>query len=233
MHDIQRTVRVSHVTTTPARPIRLAIVEDNPLFLDLIATSLQSVDGFDVVATAKSATEARSVLTGSDIDVAILDIDLPDGNGVGLGVWLSSSFPRPGILLLSATDMLELFLGLPEETRAGWSYLAKASTTDFEILTKTIQATARGRSIIDPALTERSRAIPGGRVSKLTKRQFEVLRALARGLNNQAIADEFGFSLKTVVAHLTAIYSTLDVPEGSNPRVHSVLEFLNQTERTS
>jgi DNA-binding NarL/FixJ family response regulator len=221
------------VNSADARPIRLAIVEDNPLFLDLVATSLVAVGGFDVVATAKSATEARAVLAGVDIDVAILDIDLPDGNGVGLGVWLSSSFPRPGILLLSATDMLELFLGLPEETRAGWSYLAKASTTDFDVLTKTIHATARGRSIIDPALSDRSRATPGGRVWKLTKRQFEVLRALARGLNNQAIADEFGFSLKTVVAHLTAIYSTLEIPEGSNPRVHSVLEFLQQTERAS
>lgn len=221
------------MNSTPVRPIRVAIVEDNPLFLDLVATSLESVGGFEIVSTAKSATEARSVLADAEIDVAVLDIDLPDGNGVGLGVWLSSKFPRPGILLLSATDMLELFLGLPEETRAGWSYLAKSSSTDFGVLTRTIAATARGRSIIDPSLVDRSRAMPGGRVSRLTKRQFEVLRAVARGLNNQAIADEFGFSLKTVVAHLTAIYATLQVPEGSNPRVHAVLEFLQETDRAS
>lgn len=221
------------MTDTATRPIRLAIVEDNPLFLDLVSSALDTVDGLEVVATAKTATEARAVLADADIDVAVLDIDLPDGNGVGLGVWLSSQFPRPGVLLLSATDMLELFLGLPEETRAGWSYLSKSSTTDFDVLIKTIQATARGRTIVDPSLIDRSRAKPGGRVARLTKRQFEVLRAVARGLSNQAIADEFQFSLKTVVAHLTAIYSALDIPEGSNPRVHAVLEFLKETERDS
>lgn len=221
------------MTLTSTRPIRLAIVEDNPLFLDLVSTALQTLDGFDVVATAKSATEARAALADADIDVAILDIDLPDGNGVGLGVWLSSQFPRPGVVLLSATDMLELFLGLPEETRAGWSYLAKSSSTDFDVLVKTIEATARGRSIVDPSLIDRSRATPGSRVARLTKRQFEVLRAVARGLSNQAIADEFKFSLKTVVAHLTAIYATLGIPEGSNPRVHAVLEFLQETERST
>ena len=221
------------MTETAARAIRLAIVEDNPLFLDLISTALDAIDGFAVVATAKTAAEARTVLAETDIDVAVLDIDLPDGNGVGLGVWLSSQFPRPGVLLLSATDMLELFMGLPEETRAGWSYLAKSSSTDLNVLTRTIHATARGRSVIDPALVDRSRPVAGGRVAKLTKRQFEVLRAVARGLNNQAIADEFEFSLKTVVAHLTAIYATLQVPEGSNPRVHSVLTFLQETERAS
>lgn len=221
------------MTPTAAQPIRLAIVEDNPLFLDLVSTALDAVDGFEVVATAATATEARAVLADADVDVAVLDIDLPDGNGVGLGVWLSGQFPRPGVVLLSATDMLELFLGLPEETRAGWSYLGKASSTDFDVLTKTIQATARGRSIVDPSLVDRSKPVPGSRVARLTKRQFEVLRAVARGLSNQAIADEFGFSLKTVVAHLTAIYAQLDVPEGSNPRVHSVLEFLQETERVS
>lgn len=220
------------MTTTQVRPIRIAIVEDNALFLDLLAASLDSVSGLEVVATSKTVAEARAELSDIDIDVAMLDIDLPDGNGVGLGVWLSSNFPRPGILLLSATDMLELFLGLPEETRAGWSYLAKSSATDLDVLTKSIQATARGRSVIDPWLVDRSRAKSGGRISKLTKRQFEVLRAVSRGLSNQAIADEFGFSLKTVVAHLSAIYSALDIPEGSNPRVHSVLEFLHDTDRS-
>ncbi|NBX23528.1 MAG: DNA-binding response regulator [Microbacteriaceae bacterium] len=223
---------VNFVPTGQVRPIRVGIVEDNPLFLDLVAASLDSVIGLEVVATSKTVAEARSVLADLDIDVAVLDIDLPDGNGVGLGVWLSTNFPRPGIVLLSATDMLELFLGLPEETRAGWSYLAKSSSTDLDVLTKTIQATARGRSIIDPSLVDRSRAKSGGRVSRLTKRQFEVLRAVSRGLSNQAIADEFGFSLKTVVAHLSAIYAALDIPEGSNPRVHSVLEFLQETDRS-
>ena len=55
------------MNTSLARPIRLAIVEDNPLFLDLVATSLEAVGGFAVVAKAKSATEARAVLTGVDV----------------------------------------------------------------------------------------------------------------------------------------------------------------------
>jgi DNA-binding NarL/FixJ family response regulator len=215
-----------------SRPaIRVAIVEDQPLMLNLLETALNRDPELEVVFTAATVADARAKFETHDVDVAVLDIDLPDGNGVGLGVALSREVPSPGIVLLSSTDMLELFLGLPDEVRESWSYLSKTSTTDITTLSRTILATARGRSVIDPALVDRSRPRPGSRVSKLTPRQFDVLRAVARGLSNQAIADELNVSLNSVVNHLTAIYAALDMPDEANPRVRAVLDFLSDTTR--
>ena len=211
--------------------IRVAIVEDNPLMLNLLESALNRDDDLTVEFTAMTVADARAKFEAHPVDVAVLDIDLPDGNGVGLGVALSREVPRPGVVLLSSNDMLELFLGLPDDVRENWCYLSKSSTTDIAALTRTIHATARGRSIIDPVLVDRSRPRPGSRVSQLTPRQFEVLRAVARGLSNQAIADELSVSLNSVVNHLTAIYSALDMPDEANPRVRAVLTFLSDTTR--
>jgi DNA-binding NarL/FixJ family response regulator len=215
-----------------SRPaIRVAIVEDQVLMLDLLATALRRQPELEVVFTASTVAQAREQFEKFEVDVAVLDIDLPDGNGVGLGVALSREFPRPAIVLLSANDMLELFHALPGEVRATWSYLSKTSTTDISVLVRAIVATAQGQSVVDPALVDRSTPRPGSRVSTLTPRQFDVLRCLARGLSNQAIADDLNVGLNSVVNHLTAIYATLGIPDEANPRVHAVLEFLNDTTR--
>jgi DNA-binding NarL/FixJ family response regulator len=129
--------------------------------------------------------------------------------------------------------MIELLLGLPEEQRHGWSYLSKSSSTSLETLLDVIRHTAAGKSVIDPALIDRSRARPGTPVSSLTRRQFEILRMVARGLSNQAIADEIGIAANSVVNHLSSIYSALGIAEGSNARVSAVLEFLSDTARAS
>ncbi len=199
--------------------------------LDLLATALRQETDIEVVFTAATVADARAKFDDQDVDVAVLDIDLPDGNGVGLGVALSRNIPKPGVVLLSSNDMLELFLSLPADVRENWSYLSKTSTTDASALARTVVATARGRSVIDPALVDRSRPRVGSRVSKLTPRQFDVLRCVARGLSNQAIAEELGVSLNSVVNHLTAIYAALEIPDEANPRVHAVLEFLSDTTR--
>jgi DNA-binding NarL/FixJ family response regulator len=101
----------------------------------------------------------------------------------------------------------------------------------LETLVRTIRATSNGETILDPALVARSLARRGTPVSKLTNRQFEILRMVARGLANQTIADELGIANNSVVNHLSAIYASLNIPEGRNARVSAVLEFLNDTSR--
>lgn len=213
--------------------LRIAIVEDQVLFRDLLASRLDNVDGFSVVVSAENVFEARKAFAQQEVDLAVLDIDLPDGNGIGLGLSLRREHPDLKIVLLSSADMLELMLGLPVEDRKGWSYLSKSSTTNADILISTIRTTARGMTVIDPFLVDRSVARPETSLAKLTKRQYEVLRAVARGANNQSIAEEMGLSVNSVVNHLTAIYAALEIPEGANARVMAVLRFLEETSRTA
>jgi DNA-binding NarL/FixJ family response regulator len=218
---------------SPGSTIRVAIVEDHVLYRDLLESSLQSTPDIEVVISVSGSTEAKQLIVAGNVDVAILDIELADGNGIGLGVTLRRNDPNLGVLLLSGRDMIELLLGLPEEQRHGWSYLSKSSSASLETLLDVIRHTAAGKSVIDPALIDRSRARPGTPVSSLTRRQFEILRMVARGLSNQAIADEIGIAANSVVNHLSSIYSALGIVEGSNARVSAVIEFLSDTARAS
>lgn len=213
--------------------IRVAIVEDHDLYRELLATSLATTEGITVVATYAGVAAAKEGLKRGDVDVAILDIELGDGNGVALGVALRRADPNVGIILLSARNMVELLLGLPEDVRRGWSYLSKTSVTSLETLVTTIRATSDGETVLDPALVARSFARRGTPVATLTNRQFEILRMVARGMANQSIADELGIANNSVVNHLSAIYASLNIPEGQNARVSAVLEFLNDTSRAA
>jgi len=211
--------------------IRVAIVEDHDLYRELLTNSLAATDGITVVGSYSGVAAAKNGLHAGDIDVALLDIELGDGNGVALGVSLRRADPKLGIVLLSARDMVELLLGIPDDIRHGWSYLSKTSVTSLSTLVSTIRATSQGDTVLDPTLVARSFARRGTPVSALTNRQFEILRMVARGLANQTIADELGIANNSVVNHLSAIYASLNIAEGQNARVSAVLEFLNDTSR--
>lgn len=213
--------------------IRVAVIEDQQLFRELLVSSLQEVDGIDVVVEAGTVREARSLIRPGSADVAILDIELPDGNGLGLGLSLKRADPELAIVTLSVLDLIEPYLGIPADERGVWSYLSKASSGSLETLIDVITRTAAGESVIDPTLVQRSKPRPGSAVSSLTNRQFEVLRMVARGLSNQSIADALNIASNSVVNHLSAIYATLGIPEGQNARVSATLEFLSNTQRSS
>jgi DNA-binding NarL/FixJ family response regulator len=212
-------------------PIRIAIVEDHQLYRDLLKTALDSVPSIDVVATAEGSTHARLLIKPGEVDVALLDIELMDGNGIGLGVALRRADPDLKIVLISAQDVLEILTTLPEGDRKHWSYLSKTSSTSLSVLVETILKASRGEAVIDAELLLRSKPRIGTSVSNLTRRQFEILRLVATGLSNQGIAELLGIASNSVVNHLSAIYATLGIPEGNNARVSAVLAFLNDTSR--
>jgi len=215
----------------PNQVIRIAIVEDHQLYRDLLVTALDKHENMSVVAAASGSAEARSLISPGEVDVAVLDIELADGNGIGLGVALRRADDKLRVVLVSAQDMIEVLATLPEDERRHWSYLSKTSSTSFDILVDTILKAHAGQSVLDPQLMLRSAARPGTSVGSLTARQFEILRLVATGLSNQSVAELLGIASNSVVNHLSAIYATLGIPEGNNARVSAVLEFINDTTR--
>ena len=176
------------MTTQAHDPIRLGIVEDQPLFRSMLEFTLASVAGIQVVAAVGTAREAEQRMTSGVVDVAILDIDLPDGNGIALGVILRRKQPDLGILLLSAQDSMDLLLDLPPDVRNGWSYLSKTSSTSTDTLVAAVRASAAGKTTLDSALIDRKKPRAGTAVARLTDRQYAVLRLLAQGRSNAGIA---------------------------------------------
>jgi len=209
--------------------LRIGIVEDHPIVLELLSGALGAIPGFTVTSTAQTVTEAKKWFRPGELDVLVLDIELPDGNGVGLGIQLRGAYPNLAIVLFSDLDMLELILGLPDEVRSGFSYLTKGATKSVDILAHVIRGAAAGEVVIDPTLADRSRPRVGSGVAALTSRQFQILRAVARGESNQGIATELGITVNSVGNHLIGIYDELGIPEGKNTRVGAVLKFLEDT----
>jgi Response regulator containing a CheY-like receiver domain and an HTH DNA-binding domain len=212
-------------------PIRVAIVEDQPLFRSMLEVALGTEDSLRVVASCGTVQEANRDLLTERVDVAVIDIDLPDGNGIALGVTMRRRLPGLGILLLSAHDAMDLLLDLPPDVASGWSYLSKTSSTDSHTLVRAIKVAAAGGTTLDPALLNRMKPRAGTSVERLTDRQYKVLQLLAQGLSNAGIAEALGITEKSVQNHINALYANLgiDSDPSRNPRVTAALRLLEET----
>jgi len=200
----------------------------------MLEFTLANVEGIKVVAAVGTVREAEQRLTPAAVDVALLDIDLPDGNGIALGVILRRKQPGLGILLLSAHDSMDLLLDLPSDVRNGWSYLSKTSSTSTATLVAAVRASAAGETTLDSALIDRKKPRAGTAVARLTDRQYAVLRLLAQGRSNAGIGDGLGITEKSVQNHINAIYGTLEIDSDPtrNPRVSAALRLLEETGRS-
>ncbi|NUL44770.1 response regulator transcription factor [Cellulosimicrobium funkei] len=215
------------------RPLRVSIVEDEALMRSMLVRTIEAAEGMRVVHELDSAASARLAIAPRSTDVALLDVNLGDGNGVHLGLELQRADPRIAVMLLSSLDVMGLFLSVQDEVSEPWSYLSKRSSFTRDVLIGAIEATADGEVVIDPSLVRRSRPRAGTPVAGLTAAQFEVLRLVAEGLSNEAVAERLHVSERSVESHLLSIYRRLKVDgDGANRRVRAVLVFLEQTGRT-
>ncbi len=208
--------------------IRVILVEDQALFRSLLGDLIRHEDGFALVAATASVAEARALAAVRPVDVMLLDIELPDGNGFALGRSLRATRPDLGIVLLSGHDVMDLLLSLPASDRAGWSYLSKTTSTSRRMLLRALQASARGASVLDPELIARLTPRRGSALAALTPRQLDALRRVAEGLSNAAIAREMGISTHSVDNLLNAVYTTLGVRDDGdlNSRVAAALHLV-------
>lgn len=209
----------------------MGVVEDHTLFRSMLEKILEGDEALRLTCSTATVTDARARITPGSTDVVLLDVDLPDGNGIGLGVLLCRADPNLKVVLLSAQDAMDLMLDLPRDIAGGWSYLSKTSTNDSAALLRAIHIAAAGGSTLDPALLNRMTPRAGSRVAQLTDRQYGVLRLLAAGYSNGGIAHELGIAEKSVQNHVNAIYSTLGIdahPE-RNPRVSAALRLIEET----
>ncbi|GAB2568986.1 response regulator [Leucobacter ruminantium] len=210
-------------------PLRIGLLEDQPLFREMLQHLLGSVPGLRVSPAADCA-QALTGWNARELDVVLLDVELPDGSGLDVGRELQRTNPELGIVLLSAIDRSRVLLELDESERARWSYLSKRSSTSASTLVRALRATAAGRCVVDPSVIAGKGARAGSRLASLSERQRQVLDLLAEGLTNQAIATQLGIALNSVSNHVNAIYAQLDIDrEQLNPRVAAVRILLEES----
>ena len=214
--------------------LRVAVVEDEPLYRELLTTGLIArLDGITVVGSFSSGEELLAGLEPMSADVLLADLDLGGGmDGTQAAVQLRRRNSRLGVVLLSNFAMPGLLASLPDDVRGGWSYLLKTSVSDLDQLALAIRESAAGGVVIDEALTRTLVPQRSGPLQQLTSRQLDVLSRMANGWANKRIADDLFLSVRTVESIVSDIIAALAVPkdiDGYNARVACVLIYLRHS----
>jgi len=191
--------------------IRLVMVEDQPTILEKQQRLLEPFKELDVVGTARDGRRALELVQETRPDVVLLDLGLPDIDGIEVTREIKASLPGVEILIFTIFDEEERVL---QAVRAGASgYLLKGTPADRVV--EAICEVHRGGSVIQPRLARRllthfqTSAAENG--PSLTPRETEILTLIAKGLSNRAAAETLGLSRATVRTHLEHIYAKLDV----------------------
>lgn len=215
-------------------PIRLVVVEDEPLYRDLLVSSMVSRLGeVDVVASYADAESMLDDVDVSSVDALLADIDLGPGmDGTQAGIALRRRRPGLGVILLSNLAMPGLLATLPEDVQGGWAYLLKTSVTDIDQLGLAIHEAIAGRVAVDKAVTRNLVPTADSPLRHLTQRQMQVLSGIANGWSNKRISEELLVSVRTVESNVSDIIAALDVPrdiDGYNTRVALAVTYLRHS----
>jgi DNA-binding NarL/FixJ family response regulator len=192
--------------------LRVMVVDDHPMWRDAVARDLEH-SGCEVVATVGEGRQALRAAAAVRPDVVILDLRLPDLPGVDVARGLAASDHPPRVLVLSASGEQEDVL---EAVKAGASgYLVKSASRE-EFL-DAVRRTAEGEPVFTPGLAglvlgEYRRLAtrpPSDGGPRLTDRETEVLRLVAKGLSYRQIAERLRLSHRTVQNHVQNTLSKL------------------------
>lgn len=213
--------------------VKVLIVEDEPLFREMLEVTLNVDPELEVAGAFTSAEEVLSLLDDLHFDVATLDIQLPGSvNGYELGFKLRKIRPGIGIVLLSSYLEPAFLHSLRRRRQIGWSYLLKNANIGIATLRRAVKGAARGEIVIDPQIVEALHVRPESALSRLTSRELETLGLIAEGYSNGAIAERLVVTVKSVENMVNRIFHKLEI-DGSNaeiqPRVAAVLRYLQET----
>jgi len=203
-----------------AEPIRTMIVDDHALFRRGLEMVLDEEPDIELVGQASDGTEAVEKAAESLPDVVLMDIRMPRSNGIEACRAMKEAAPSAKIVILTISDEEE---DLFEAIRAGASgYLLKDIPLDE--VADTVRAVHGGQSLINPSMAgklltefatlakrddeERAQELPAPR---LTEREMQVLKLVARGMNNRDIAKELFISENTVKNHVRNILEKLQI----------------------
>lgn len=195
--------------------IRVAVVDDDAIVRSAVRAYLEPSPDMAVVAEGTDGSQAVDIVGEHDIDVLILDIRMPELDGISATAQVLEAHPGTKVLLLTSID------GVDEVRRglaAGASgYLVKDSSP--QTIVEGVRTVLTGASIVTPSTLQRVMASSGqsrraaatGPVEPLSPREAEVLQFLVRGLSNAEIAEEAYLSESTVKTYVSGIMTKLGV----------------------
>jgi two-component system response regulator DevR len=203
-------------------PIRVFLLDDHEIVRRGIADLLQAEPGIVVVGEAGTAAEALNRIPAAAPQVAVLDARLPDGSGIEVCREIRSTLPAVRCLILTSYDDNDAIFAAVMAGAAG--YLLKEIRGNY--LVDAIRQVAAGKSLMDPAVTERllSRLRDGApqdpRLASLTEREREVLVLVSDGLTNREIGERLFLAEKTIKNYVSGLLAKLGMQRRTQAAVY-------------
>ena len=215
--------------------MRVVIGEDDVLLREGVARLLADA-GCEVVARAGDADDLLRKTLAHRPDVAVVDVQMPPRNeddGLRAAMILREKLPDTGVLVLSQFYEESYALDLIGDRAQGVGYLLKERVGDVSMFVDAVERVAAGGSALDPEIVGRmlGRRRSRGPLDELTRREREVLAAMAEGKSNRGIAEAFVVTETAVEKHVGRIFSKLDLGQSGTEhrRVLAVLTYLRNT----
>lgn len=205
-------------------PIRVLIADDHPVFRFGLRALLAAEDDTEVIGEATTGLEAVGLAADLKPDIILMDLNMPDLNGLEATRQIIKANPDTGILVITMFDDDTVIATMRAGARG---YILKGAE-GAETL-RAIRAVANGEAIFSPKIAERMMSFmthPSNQGSddpfpELTTREHEVLELIAAGLTNTAIAERLVVSPKTVRNHVSNIFGKMQVTDRSQAIVRA------------
>lgn len=195
---------------------RIILADDHPLLRKALKDLLEKEATFDIVGEAGDGEEAVKLAAEIKPDVLIMDISMPNMDGLQATQQIKARCPEVAVLVLTVHTDDECILEILKAGAAG--YLIKSAFGDEVV--HAVRAVATGDMVLSPQIGQRllkqaarfpTRPVLLEAGEKLSARELEVLKLTARGLSNKDVAKALGIKLRTVKGHLADIFSKLRV----------------------
>lgn len=208
--------------------IRLALADDHSLMREGLAKILQMEDFIEIVAKASNGEELLDTIKQKEIDIILLDINMPQMNGIEALKKIKQLRPQIKVIMLTIHDNREYLIESLNLEANG--YMLKDAHT--EELVKAIESVYEGGSYVHPSLAgelfkemnrQKSRKKqPAGEEDGLTRREHEVLKLIANGYSNKGISDKLIISEKTVKNHVSSILKKLELQDRTQAAIYAI-----------
>lgn len=211
--------------------IKLLIADDHALIREGLRKILSMEPRIQIVGEVVNGQEAVDFCRHNQVDIVLLDINMPVMNGIEACRLIKEEKPATGIIALTIHDQEDYLFEMIKHGISG--YVLKDVHPDR--LIETILGVAGGQSFIPPSLTARvlaelsrltTSSLTTRRQHLLTEREMEVLQLVARGKSNREIAQTLYISEKTVKNHLTNIFQKIGVSDRTQAALYAIKEKL-------
>ena len=187
--------------------IKILLVDDHSMVIEGMKAIMEKIPHTEIVGTASNAAESIAALKIKQVDVAFVDINLPDISGIELCTKIKKDHPQVQVIALSTFKQRSYVSQMIANGASG--YLLKSA--DKEEIQAAIQAVTSGQMYFSSGINNTTEPIVEDEVPTLTKREKEIMQLIAEGMTSQEIAEKLFLSTYTVDTHRKNLLTKFEV----------------------